>query len=809
MKNNRIIILTFFFSAFHWALKGQEFENIADSIGLESNYTSADLWGSGVSFYDYNNDGFDDVTLIKENDSIVFYESVNGELEESHSFIFGEGEVKSLLWVDYDNDGFLDLFMTIRNGPYRLYRNDGQFNFSDVSDEAGLDFSNSRTYGASFADINNDGFLDLYVAKYEFGFTEEDVDKLNQLYRNNGDGTFTNITLSSGVGDSIQASFQGVWFDCNLDGFVDLYVINDRMPFSNTLYLNNGDETFSEATETSGLSMSGEEPMSTTVGDFDNDGDLDIYITNTGNFIGGTGAFHTAKLYVNNGDGSFDELANEFNVALDKWSWGAVWIDYDNNMWKDLFVSTAIPSNTAQQYQDVFYINQEGQFFIEDNSPFINNNDSRSTGAARGDINNDGYYDLLIQNNMPGNPYIWRSRGGENNYIKITPNGTISNRFAVGSWIKVYANGRRLVEYTFCGENYMSQNSQHQIFGLKNINMVDSVEIIYPSGHKDTYYDLPANEHYYFYEGETLSATVEYTDTLLCQGDSTIVYANNLSNVTWNNGVLSDSITVNEDSQVYYSGVSEFGIMVHSDTITISFSSAPFLSALTTNPTCYDEDDGEIQVVFFHDTSGIDLQLFHGDIPTESQLSGLPSGNHSIYYFDSAGCQDSLSIYLQAPPSIVNSYFISNETFGDDGVIDVMTFGGVPPYSYELDGQLIEPPFDGLSGGSYTIKVIDDNDCLLMDTVDVFSTLSNGDFKFTSEEIFIYPNPVKSGEILTIFNGNPEIHHYFIYSQDGKLVANNVVKSNSVLINQEPGVYILKLFDVFNTLLSTEKVVVE
>ena len=192
------------------AVYSQQFENIADSINLELNYTSSSLWGCGTSFYDFNNDGFDDVTFIKEDDSLHFYENNNGTLVKTTSFVYGEGEVKSVLWVDYDNDGNLDLFVTANNGPYRLFKNDGDYNFTDVSAQVGLDFSNSRTQGAAFADINNNGYLDFYVCKYEFGHTEQDIDKLNQLYRNNGDGTFTNITLSAGVGDSIRASFQAV-----------------------------------------------------------------------------------------------------------------------------------------------------------------------------------------------------------------------------------------------------------------------------------------------------------------------------------------------------------------------------------------------------------------------------------------------------------------------------------------------------------------------------------------------------------------------------------------------------------------------
>lgn len=779
----------------------QKFENISDSINIELDYSSTDLWGSGVSFYDYNNDGFDDITFIKENDSIHFYESVNGTLQNSTSFIYGEGEVKSVLWVDYDNDGFLDLFITEKDGPYRLFKNDGNYNFSDVSAQAGLDFSNSQTMGASFADINNNGFLDLYVAKYEFGFTEQDTDKLNQLYKNNGDGTFTNITSSAGIGDSIRTSFQGVWLDYDLDGFVDLYVINDREVFENTLYRNTGNETFVDVTAAAGLEMSSQDPMSTTVGDFDNDGDLDIYITNTGNI-------NPARLYVNNGDGTFTNQAVPLNVDLDKWSWSAVWIDYNNNSWKDLFVATGIPNLASTQVNNYFYINQSGQNFTHNTSTFLNDQAALSTGAARGDFNNDGYYDLIVQNNLPNQSFIWQNTGGTNNYIKITPNGTVSNKFAIGTWIKVYAGGNIYTEYTFCGENYLSQNSQHQIFGLGSINQVDSVEVLYTSGHKDTYYNLSVNEHHFLYEGETLKANVYTNDTVACQGDTLFAYSDNYSNISWYNGELTDSISVDTTSNVFYSGTCPHGVQVYSDTIAFHFTESPYLSAQTSNPTCYGASDGAIQVEFYHDTSQLNPQITWDNDSIGSYLPSLTGGEYTAYYNDLAGCVDSLNIYLQTPPQLSNNFITTNETLGNDGEIDVITFGGVPPYEYQLNNSLAIPPFENLSNGIYNIIVTDYNNCSVTDTVTINSSLNTINTTNETNTISIYPNPVVSGKKIIIKTTLDNIDNFKIKDIEGKIVYESKISIDPIQIKQNSGMYFIEFYDKNNRITNIKKFIV-
>ena len=146
--------------------------------------------------------------------------------------------------MDYDNDGDNDLFITATNGLARLLNNDGLFNFTDVSIAAGLSGFNTNNFGVSFGDYDRDGHLDFYLARYSMTGNVNDPNQTNALYKNNGDGTFTNVTAAAGVGNGIQPSFMGVWIDVDHNSWPDLYVINDRVLWGNALYLNNGDGTF-------------------------------------------------------------------------------------------------------------------------------------------------------------------------------------------------------------------------------------------------------------------------------------------------------------------------------------------------------------------------------------------------------------------------------------------------------------------------------------------------------------------------------------------------------------------------------------
>ena len=716
----------------------QTFTDVASINNLVTDLNTSDKYGASVSFYDFDNDGWDDLTFARENDSILFYKNNSGTFERIGSFIYGNGRVKHVLWVDYDNDSDLDLFMTVYEERPRLFENGGNFNFTDVSISAGLPLEFSNNYGVSFADFNNDGYLDFYLANYEYDHDESEHEHLNQLYKNNTDGTFEKITLSANVGDSIQMSFQGLWFDYNDDGYLDLYVINDRYLFDNTLFRNNGDETFTDVTDIAGLGMNGENPMTITIDDFNNDGYFDIYITNTG---GGK----TTKLFVNNGDGTFSEQANFYGVLLDEYSWGALWVDFDNDSWQDLYVATGHPSSFITQPESSFYKNNNGQSFTQNNSMFNSSLVAASHSVAKGDINNDGYYDIVSHNDRFVEPFLWENSGAGNNYIKITPQGTTSNHFAIGTLIKVYAQGQIFSKFTYCGENYIGQDSQHIIFGLGDISGVDSLKIRYSSGHTDIYFSPTINTHHYFQEGGSFSASIEQDSSTsnVCENDTVHLSITTSDSIIWNTGQVNDTITVTNSGLYYAQLINSYGVSYYSDTIEVEFYQMPDITSSSNNISCFGADDGMINLTVDSSLDTNEYQITWSTGQSGQTIGSLTMGSYQYYYSDDHGCADSSTINIEEPYPIDLQYQVQNETFGNDGLVNILINGGTAPYQTFWDGTLQQSPFENLTAGVYELLIEDVNNCTLSEMIEVGSTLSLEN-QLKEDQLLVYPNPIQN-----------------------------------------------------------------
>ncbi|OBX22794.1 MULTISPECIES: FG-GAP-like repeat-containing protein [Bizionia] len=480
MKNNYFL---YFFLLITGFLQAQvNFVDRAINLGIIA--TAGQTYqGNGISFCDYNNDGWDDITMATmEGSKIHFFKNVNGSFESDNLNIpMNTSQQKQVVWVDIDNDGDKDLYVTSNNNGNKLYLNDGGSNFTDITIDAGLPVENFESYGAFWGDYNNDGFLDVFISnRGEMG------EQSNFFFENNGDNTFTDVTIQAGFDTDSHLTFGAIFFDYNNDGWQDIYMSNDKLFNQNLLYRNNGDGTFTDVTAESNTGIT-IDSMGVAIGDFNNDGWFDIYITDTpadGNV-----------LFRNNGDGTFTDLAIFSGTRLHSYAWGAVFLDADNDMDEDIYVSCEYDGSNPPFRSSAFYKNRGNNTFENSlNSGFIGDA-AKSYSNAVGDFNNDGLPDIAVSNIDYENMYLWENRTmNANNWLKVKLTGVQSNRDGIGSRIEISINGTKQYRYTLCGEGYLAQNSNSEIFGLGTHSVIDYVKVTWLSGTVDYLENVNANQ---------------------------------------------------------------------------------------------------------------------------------------------------------------------------------------------------------------------------------------------------------------------------------------------------------------------------
>ena len=486
----KIITALIFIIFGNFCFYAQQYTDIANLINVQESYGTSGEFGGGVSFCDFNGDGLDDISFATaQGDSLKFYQNLGNGFMQVDFNIANINQVKQINWVDVDNDGDQDLFFTRFGFSPKIYQNIGNMVFSDASLSAGF-FTSLKGFGSSWGDINNDGFLDVLIC-----VRDDDASSItgNKLYLNNGNFSFNDISASAGIEDLNDLSFCAALVDINLDGWIDIYIANDRSEVANELFLNNGDLTFSDISNTSGASVF-MDAMSATVGDFNYDGYPDFYTTNT---------YDGNVLLMNNGDDTFNEIADSLGVLFESIAWGAVFLDGDNDMDLDLYVSGSLgpstgflPSAYYERTQvDTFEIKTLG-FELDTAASFSN---------AIGDLNNDGFPDIIVTNLSPFNHFIYENSPNLNHWIKINLEGTISNRNGVGARIELSSAGQLQYNYTLLGEGFLSQNSFSEFFGIGSNTTIDSVTIFWPSGIIDKLYLPEIDQSLFLIEGFSAS----------------------------------------------------------------------------------------------------------------------------------------------------------------------------------------------------------------------------------------------------------------------------------------------------------------
>lgn len=705
-------------------LSAQTFSHVTDQVLPEIDINSLGCFaGCGASFFDFNEDGWDDLTFVGIDQPITIYINQGGEFSLFET-LPSEGEPKHPIWVDYDNDGDNDLFVSKYLGLPMLYRNDDSA-FIDVSTEVGFPLNPlQENFGACWGDYDLDGYLDLYIAN--FNDFSDDYQATNVLLHNSGDGTFEDLTVVAGVGNGSLKSNGCSWMDFNKDGLPDLHLINDRDYNKNALYLNNGDGTFEDISVSSGADI-GIFAMSSTVGDYDNDGWLDVYITNgplVGNYL----------LKNINGEVFFQQQIEQ-NVQAFSMCWSAQWIDYNNDMWQDLYV--AVRDWGALPEPNHFFVNNEGSFSVP-TEPIFPDDEYIGYANAIADFNNDGHPDLLQYSDGNQPPAIWENSGSDNNYIKLDLTGTISNRNAIGTWVDCYADGVHQVRYTYAGEDYLAQDSQYEIFGLGHAPVVDSLIVNWPNGLIESHYGLAVNQTLELIEGN-LAPEIAYEADYLCVGDSIELTTQGFESYLWSNGDTTSTINVASPNWYWVQGVNSSGITITSDSLFISIAFPPTFSIETTGVSCFGENDGSIVFSEYLESTTI---FEWPDGSTDSFLENLDTG----LYEASVGngiCVSHLSIEIEEPDSLTLEIMATDVScFGlSDGAAELIISGGTFPFApdWNLDpSQLI--------AGDYTVTLVDANLCSaevefsisepeLLEGILDFVSLEGGQFLVTADII--------------------------------------------------------------------------
>ena len=522
MKKNYLFIYFLFFLSIE-LFSQITFQNQSESLGLSVSTGFTD-YGNGVSFFDFDNDGWDDITLTTENgQNIRFFKNDNGYFNEVTFNISSLNyQTKQVNWVDIDNDGDNDLFVTSNTNGNRLFENVGSNTFNDITINSGISAINMNTFGASWGDYNNDGYLDVFISNRA-------TTPGNKLYKNNGNNTFDDVSLSVGIDEIGHQSLCSAFFDFNNDGFQDIYISNDKVNNANILYKNNGDGTFSDVSVSSGTDVH-LDAMTVTIDDFNNDSWMDIYVTNT---ITGN------VLLRNNGDETFTDIAIPSGTEFNSVGWGASFLDADNDMDLDLYVSGEFNQYVTNYLKAAFYINNNDETFTLNNSSFPGD-ERASYSNAIGDINNDGFPDILVSNNFE-NIFLWKNNTiNNNNWLKINLQGVQSNKNGVGSTIEISIDGNKQYRYTLCGEGYLAQYSDSEFFGLGENTIVDYVKVTWLSGNQDIFYNVSANQQLDIEEGSSpLLSVSEILD------ESLVLYPIPIKNyLSWNSTYIFDNIEI-------------------------------------------------------------------------------------------------------------------------------------------------------------------------------------------------------------------------------------------------------------------------
>jgi hypothetical protein len=532
------------------------FQDVAERAGvravnvsgsLKKNYV-LEVNGGGACWFDYNNDGYTDLYLV--NGSTI--EALQGKAPRpvtNHLYrnngdgtftdVTTEAHVAGTGWgfgcvaADYDNDGKTDLLVT-NFGLNNLFHNNGDGTFTDVAAHAGVAGANIWHTGAAFGDYDGDGLLDIYIAGYlDFNIEHPELKTCDfrgvqvhacgplgykgapdALYHNNGDGTFRDVTTEANVVDKEKYfGFTVIMDDFDNDGLPDIFVANDSNP--NYFYRNKGNGKFEELGVASGVAYNADgkemSSMGVAIGDYDNDSRMDLFVT--------TFANDNYVLFHNEGKALFSDLSYQSGVGektIPHLGWATVFLDYDNDGFKDLFdanghVYPEMDAHSRERYRQplqMFRNSHDGKFIEVSDAVGLTEMRARSArGGAYCDYDNDGDIDLVVSNIDEVPQLLANAGGNRQNWLEMKLTSTKSNRDAIGARVKVSMGSLVQYDHVRAGGSYISGNDVRLHFGLANNRKADTVEVTWPSGTVEKIENVRANQIIEITEGRGIGSS--------------------------------------------------------------------------------------------------------------------------------------------------------------------------------------------------------------------------------------------------------------------------------------------------------------
>jgi hypothetical protein len=529
---------------------GPTFEEIPASVSglswVHENAMSPDRFlpetmGPGVAFFDYDNDGWMDVLMVNSGPAdfytppsplkhALYKNNRDGTFTDvtEKAGITGQTFGMGCAIGDFDNDGYQDVFVTAYGRPF-LYKNNGNGTFSDITEKAGLLKAPNWTTSAVWFDYDNDGRLDLFLCSFvEFSLKNNVFcgdNKLGRkfyciprvfrptasaLFRNNGDGTFTDVSAGTDIARAMGKALGVVATDINNDGLLDLFVANDTV--QNFLFANRGKGKWEEiglASEV-GFSANGtpRSGMGVDATDLDQDGRQDLFVANVDQEM--------FSLYRNDGNEFFSDVASVHGISQATRllsGWGLKFFDYDNDSHVDLFLANGHPDDMIEMYSQqvkykepllLFHNNGQGRLqHVSAQSGPVFQKAFPARGLAIGDYDNDGRIDVLIGNNGEAPVLLKNNAGVGNHWLGVTLRGTTCNRDAIGAILTWTFAGQKRTRFKIGGGSYLSAHDPREVLGIGKATAIESLEVKWPapSGKVETFTNLPIDRYVTIVEG--------------------------------------------------------------------------------------------------------------------------------------------------------------------------------------------------------------------------------------------------------------------------------------------------------------------